>query len=94
MAPLPESKNKPKPEKTSTDKKIEAARESFNSLGEALEKASKAGMSVKIEEDGITITVPEKKKQPDPKSALSIITPQEEKKIEQELKELLKRQGE
>ena len=30
----------------------------------------------------------------DPKASLSIITPQEEKKIEQELKELLKPKGE
>ncbi len=63
-------------------------------IAAVIKKASEAGMDVSIDKTGIVITVPEKKEKPDPKAALSIITPQEEKKIEQELKELLRPKGE
>ena len=61
---------------------------------DALRKARDNGLNVKIGKDGIEVSVPEKTKKSDPKASLSQISPEEEKQIEKELKEMLKPKGE
>ncbi len=67
--------------------------EGFRRLGAAIKKATDAGMSVSVEKDGIVVSVPEEKEKPDPKASLSVISPEEAKKIEKEMKDLLKPEG-